>query len=118
MLPKAEWNVPTFYLLQLSQRPPKRASRTPVKKHGMKTIKQSLLHAQFMENNYVKGVYLLERIEGDLEAVSGLLRTNLCGPVDVLKNKLDRFAAPASSTVDDVTLLVRDDGGSGRACGL
>lgn len=37
--------------------------------------------------------------------------------MDVLKDELDRLAA-AVSTVDDVSLLVHDDGGNGGACGL
>ena len=62
-------------------------------------------------------VYLLEGVEGDVQASSCFFPAELRGPADVLEDKLDRLAA-AVSTVDDVALLVRDDGGSGRACGL
>lgn len=62
-------------------------------------------------------VYLLERVEGNIQASRGFLLTDLWSPVDVLEDELDRLAA-AVSTVDDVAPLVRDDGGRGWACGL
>lgn len=61
--------------------------------------------------------HLLEGIEGDVQAARCFLPADLQGPVDVLEDELDRFAA-AVSAVDDVALVVDDDGGCGRACGL
>lgn len=45
------------------------------------------------------------------------LATDLRSPVDVFKDKLDGLAA-AIATVDNVPLLIHDDGGRGWACGL
>lgn len=70
-----------------------------------------------MLNERFADVYLLEGVEGDIQASRGFLPTDLWSPVDVLEDELDRLAA-AVSTVDDVALLVRDDGGRGWACGL
>lgn len=61
--------------------------------------------------------HLLEGVEGDVQAARCFLPADLRGPVDVLEDELDRFAA-AVSAVDDVALVVDDDGGRGRACGL
>lgn len=61
--------------------------------------------------------YLLEGVEGDVQPSGGFLPTQLGAPVDFLEDELDRVAA-AVSAVDDVALLVHDDGGSGGACGL
>lgn len=61
--------------------------------------------------------HLLEGVEGDVQAARRFLPADLRGPVDVLEDELDRFAA-AVSAVDDVALVVDDDGGRGRACGL
>lgn len=76
-----------------------------------------MIHANYRGNISGVDVYLLEGVEGDLQASSGFLPTDLWGPVDVLKDKLDRLTA-AVPTVDDVALLIHDDGRSGRACGL
>lgn len=59
------------------------------------------------------GVYLLEWVEGNIQTSSSFLMTDLRCPVDVLEDKLDRFAAVLA--VDDITLLICDNGGCGRA---
>lgn len=61
----------------------------------------------------VNPVYLLERVEGDVQASGDFLMTELRRPVDVLEDELDRLVAVPA--VDDVPLLVRDNGGRGRA---
>lgn len=62
-------------------------------------------------------VYLLEGIQGDLQATGGFFLIDLYAPVNVLKDKPDRLSA-AASAVDDVALFVHDDGGNGRPGGL
>lgn len=59
------------------------------------------------------GLYLLERVESDVQAPSGFLMTDLRYPVDVLEDKLDGRAAVLA--VNDVALLVQDKVGCGRA---
>lgn len=62
-------------------------------------------------------IYLLEGVESHLHALSSFLLTDLWGPVDFLKDKLDRLTVAVSS-VDDVALLIHNDGGSRWARGL
>lgn len=118
-LPKAEWNAPASSLLQLAQRPPRRADRTPVKEHSGDTF----VKLASLSDNNTQVVppsverYLLKGVEGDLQAPGSFLPTDLRGPVDVLKDKLDWLGA-AVSAVDDIALLVHYDGGSGWARGL
>lgn len=61
--------------------------------------------------------YLLKGVESDLQVASGFLLTDLGGPLDFLKDKLDRLTV-AVSTVDDVSLFVYYDGGGGWTGGL
>lgn len=68
-------------------------------------------------NEALTNAHLLEGVEGDVQAARCFLPADLRGPVDVLEDELNRFAA-AVSAVDDVALVVDDNGGRGRACGL
>lgn len=110
-LPTAEWSAPAFSLLGLDRKPLKKAGRTPGKEHSVTptlcAITQSPTYSN-VEN------YLLKGVEGDLHAASSFLLTDLRGPVDFLKDKLDGLIA-AVTPINDITLLVSDDGGSGRA---
>lgn len=63
------------------------------------------------------GRHLLEGVEGDVEVARRLPLADLRRPVDLLEDKLDRFAASIAA-VDDVALVVDNDGGRGRAGGL
>lgn len=116
MLPKAEWNAPVCSLLQRARRPLKKAGRTPGRETQWGQW-NCWPKANSALTKHFTSCYLLEGVEGDVEASSGFLPTEFWCPVDVLEDELDRLAA-AVSTVDDIALLIHDDGGSGWARGL
>ena len=109
MPPRAGWNAPVCSLLQLVQRPLRKAGRAPWKERT-KTV-MSCVNVGCVQSKL--GVYLLERVEGDVQASSGFLMTNLRCPVDVLEDKLN--GCTNVLTVNCVALLVHDNVGCGWA---